>query len=143
MPSHKLVKEIDEKIWNSYFKFTTERNPFDKVVSFYYYLHADTRYDCILDWILDGGLEDMQSYDLYALGKIPVVDKIYRYEDFAFFEKDLTERLQLKEPFKMVAYKAKSTSRKIKNYKEALDEKSIELIKIAFAREIALLGYTF
>lgn len=84
----------------------------------------------------------MRSYDLYAIGKLPAVDTIYRYESFDFFEKDLTEKLQLDEPFKMIKYKAKSNSRKVRNYKDVLDEKAIELIKIAFAREISLLGYT-
>ncbi|SEQ45315.1 sulfotransferase family 2 domain-containing protein [Neolewinella agarilytica] len=133
---------IDQATWDSYFKFTTERNPFDKVVSFYYWRKADEKYERISDWISDGGLAQMRSYDLYAIGKLPAVDTIYRYESFDFFEKDLTEKLQLDEPFKMIKYKAKSNSRKVRNYKDVLDEKAIELIKIAFAREISLLGYT-
>jgi len=134
---------VDQKIWNSYFKFTTERNPFDKVVSFYYWRRADEKYALISDWIRNGGLSQMRSYDLYAMGKLPAVDKIYRYESLDFFEKDLTEKLQLEVPFKMIEYKAKSQSRKVRNYQDALDEEAIDLIKVAFAREISLLGYTF
>ena len=134
---------VDQKTWDSYFKFTTERNPFDKVVSFYYWRKADEKYEKISDWISDGGLSQMRSYDLYAIGKLPAVDKIYRYEFFDFFEKDLTEKLQLSEPFKMIKYKAKSKSRKTRDYKEVLDEKSVEMIKLAFAREIKLLGYNY
>ena len=143
IPCRKVVRLVTPEIWNSYFKFTTERNPFDKVVSFFYYLKGNEKYEQISDWILDGGLSDMQSFDLYSIGKIVAVDKIYRYEDLPFFEKDLTEKLQLDEPFKMVEYKAKSKFRKVRNYKDALDEKAVELIKVAFAREIELLGYEF
>lgn len=143
IPATQIRKLIGEEVWNSYFKFTTERNPFDKVVSFYFWRKANEKYTCISDWLLDGGLSELESYDLYSTGKIVAVDKIYRYENFDFFEKDLTEILQLTEPFKMVKYKAKSTSRKILNYRDILDEKAVELIRIAFAREIELLGYEF
>jgi hypothetical protein len=143
IPCQEVVRFVDKEIWNSYFKFTTERNPFDKVVSFYFWRKADEKYDRIADWIVDGGLVDMRSYDLYSIAKMPAVDRIYRYEDFDFFEKDLTEKLQLDEPFKMVKYKAKSTSRKVRNYRDILDEKAVKLIKIAFAREIELLNYAY
>ncbi|MFK7983620.1 MAG: hypothetical protein AB8G86_26825 [Saprospiraceae bacterium] len=141
IPCREIVNLIPEKIWNSYFKFTVERNPFDKAVSFYYWRKANEKYKSITNWLLDGGLKNMQSYDLYSIGKFPVVDKIYRYEDFPFFEKDLTERLNLPEPFQMIEYKAKSKSRKTRDYKQVLDEQAIELIKIAFGREIELLDY--
>lgn len=33
----KIKKLIDKKIWSSYFKFTIERNPYDKVISFMFF----------------------------------------------------------------------------------------------------------
>lgn len=138
-----IVDLIPKHVWDSYFKFTVERNPFDKVVSFFFWRRGHEKYESVSDWILDGGLKQMPSYDLYSIDKFPAVDKIYRYEDFAFFEKDLTERLNLSEPFKMVNYKAKSKSRKERDYRKVLDDKAVELIKLAFAREIELLGYQF
>lgn len=143
IPAWKVKQFVGKEIWDSYFKFTTERNPFDKVVSFFFYLKANEKYERISDWLLDGGLSDMQSFGLYSIGKVVAVDKIYRYEDFDFFEKDLTQKLQLDEPFKIVEYRAKSKFRKGNDYRTALDKKAIELIKIAFAREIELLGYEF
>lgn len=138
-----LMELVPAEIWNTYFKFTVERNPYDKVVSFYYWRKADEKYNRIADFILDGGLDQMPSYDLYSIGKFPVVDKVYQFEDLGFFEKDLTKRLNLPEPFKMVSYKAKSKSRKVKDYRQILDEQAVNLIKIAFAREIELLNYEF
>ncbi|MBN2664851.1 MAG: hypothetical protein JXR68_14485 [Bacteroidales bacterium] len=43
----------------------------------------------------------------------------------------------------MPDYKAKSGTRKIKSYKEIIDKEAIEIIKIAFAREIELLKYKY
>lgn len=139
----KIVDLIPKQVWDSYFKFTMERNPFDKVVSFFFWRKGHEKYASVADWILDGGLKQMPSFELYSIDKFPAVDKIYRYEDFAFFEKDLTERLNLSEPFKMVNYKAKSNTRKERDYRKVLDDQAVKLIKLAFAREIELLGYQF
>jgi len=138
-----LMELVSSEIWNTYYKFTVERNPYDKVVSFYYWRKANEKYERIADFILDGGLNQMRSCELYLNNKFPVVDKIYQYEDLAFFEKDLTKRLNLSEPFQMVAYKAKSKSRKVRDYRQVLDEQAVNLIRIAFAREIELLDYKF
>ena len=137
------LAELVPEIWENYFKFTVERNPFDKVVSYYFWRGGHEKYATVSDFILAGGIDAMKSYDLYAINKFSAVDKIYRYEDFEFFEKDLSAQLQLSEPFQMIGYKAKSRHRKVRNYRDVLDEKAVELIKLAFAREIELLGYVF
>ena len=37
IPAILIKKLIDKKIWKKYFKFTIERNPYDKVISFMYF----------------------------------------------------------------------------------------------------------
>ena len=39
MPAFELRKRVPSDIWNSYFKFCVERNPWDKVLS-HYHMHA-------------------------------------------------------------------------------------------------------
>ena len=143
LPARMVAKLVGKPIWDTYFKFTIERNPFDKVVSFYYYLKGNKKYNNIKEFIFDGGVRQLLSYDIYAIDKLPALDKIYRYENLEHFETDLTKRLNLSEPFKLVDYKAKSGIRLVKDYKEILDEESIAMIKIAFAREMQLLGYEY
>jgi hypothetical protein len=141
--SAREVSELMPEIWNDYFKFTVERNPFDKVVSYYFWKGGHKKYATVADFILDGGIDEMKSFDLYAINKFSAIDKIYRYENFEFFEKDLSKQLRLSKPFKMIGYKAKSGHRQVRNYQDVLDEKAVKMIKLAFAREIELLGYVF
>ena len=141
--SAEIIKLVPDEVWNSYFKFTLERNPFDKVVSFYYWRKANEKYEKVSDFILDGGLDPILSYGMYSTNETPVVDKIYQYEDLDFFEKDISKRFNFQEPFQLVGYKAKSQSRKIKDYRKVLDDKAVELIKLAFEKEIKLFGYEF
>ena len=134
---------IPRDIWDTYYKFTIERNPFDKMVSLYYWRQGHIKFDNIYGFLKNGELSDYISYDIYSIDGVVAVDKIYKYEDLDFLLNDLTNKLQLKEQFQMPEYKAKSTSREVKNYKDVLDEQSIDLIKIIFAREIELLNYKY
>jgi hypothetical protein len=36
MPAFEVRRRVGEAVWNSYFKFCIERNPWDKVLSFYW-----------------------------------------------------------------------------------------------------------
>ncbi|MEM9821050.1 MAG: hypothetical protein AAF985_08255, partial [Bacteroidota bacterium] len=81
--------------------------------------------------------------DIYAIDGLVAVDQIYRYENLPFACEDLSEKLGLREPLELPLYKAKSLHRKVKNYKDLLDERSIDLIQQIFAREIRLLNYEY
>ncbi len=143
IPTKEIIDLLPEKIWNSYFKFTIERNPFDKAVSYYYWRKANEKYKNFSDFILDGGLDPLYSFDLYSTGKFLLIDKVYKYEDLPFFEKDISNQLNLPEPFQLIKYRAKGNSRKVHDYRNVLDKRSVELIKKLFYREIELYGYEF
>lgn len=37
MPAEKIKKQLGNNVWDSYFKFTVVRNPFDQLVSYYFF----------------------------------------------------------------------------------------------------------
>ncbi len=143
--SAELVKKyIHPDIWDSYYKFCFERNPWDKTISEYYWSGADKKYRSIFDFIKSGGMKRIKAFDMYTINKIVCVDKIYKFEDMDNALKDLTERFSLQEPLKMPKYKAYGNLRKDKrNYRDILSNKEVQLINTIFAREIALLDYRF
>ncbi|MEO0723822.1 MAG: hypothetical protein AAFZ63_04740 [Bacteroidota bacterium] len=134
---------IPKEVWNGYYKFTLERNPFDKVVSLYYWRGGDKKFGSLYRFISGGGLQYFDSYDIYAANGVVAVDHIYRYEDLAGACADLSKKLSLTQSLEMPAYRAKSLQRKVKDYRDLFDEQSIELVRVIFAREIKLLGYTY
>jgi hypothetical protein len=66
MPAREVKQRVPADVWNGYFKFCVERNPWDKVLS-HYNMHAAR----------EGG---RLSFDEYlARGRFPVND--FRYTD--------------------------------------------------------------
>jgi len=135
---------IGDEIWNSYFKFCFERNPWDKAISQYFYRKGDERYNRIYDYIQSGELSKIKGYDMYSINGLVAVDKIYKMEKLEDALKDISVQLNLEKQLKLPEFKAKGNYRKEKkSYKELLSLKEKELIEIMFAREIRLLNYTF
>ena len=143
IPSTEIVNHLPKDVWNNYFKFTVERNPYDKVVSFFFWRNGHKKYKSVADFIEDGGLWGKDGFDLYSINGSIAVDKVYFYEDLDFLEKDLTKRLKLEQRFELPKYRAKSHHRQEADYHKVLDARAIELISEKYAREIDLFGYEF
>ncbi len=67
--AREVKSHIPDEIWNGYFKFCFERNPFDKVIS-----HMDYRYNrgrsyplSVSEYMERGGMEHLRGFDLYSI----------------------------------------------------------------------------
>jgi len=141
------VSKIAGSNWKSYYKFTIERNPWDKVVSSYYWhqkIKAErfenmdfTQYvkTCELlprDWALYSNMEE------------PVVDQIFKYESMGEMYDELNNRFGFdvtEEEY--LGTRCKSGIRKTRDYKDIHTEESIECVKDLFVKEIDYMGYTY
>ena len=136
-----IRERIGDEIWNSYFKFTVERNPWDKTVSDYYWRASR------------GGPQSFRAYfrkyrgrfkhfnfPRYSIEGHPAVDAIIRYEHLI---DDLTSALQrVGIAFDGSLPRAKGTSRKDRrHYSELLTPVQQQTIAEHFRPEIELLGY--
>lgn len=163
LPAWQLKCRIPAHIWNSYYKFTVERNPWDKAISRYYHSKGvyEPKYgkeltmDSWLDyfegriaqpWVTKAwGSEAPYNYPRYAdpWTDEVLVDKICRYEQL---EQDLQEvfaRVGMPWPG-AVPRKAKTGYRTDRRpYREVLTDSQRERIAKACAKEIALMGYTY
>lgn len=144
---HSSGKDIKSKItendWSEYFKFCFERNPWDKVVSYYYwdikrnpkpldfrsYVSNTKRYR----WLKKYG------YDLYTIGGSIVTDEIYLYEKLPKAIKSIKDKFG----FKLSLPHAKGQFRKIKGYRDLYGKRQREIIADLFKEEIKLFGYKF
>lgn len=138
-----LVNRVDPDVWASYYKFAFDRNPFDKVVSYYYWRSGHQQFRDIRRWIDSGGVDWLNSFDAYSINNRVVVDKVFKYEKLDSSLEELTLRLGLNHRLKMPEYKAKGTQRQKTGYRDLIDHDTRRLLEVMYARELAYLQYSF
>ena len=144
MPAREVKQRVPAKVWNGYFKFCVERNPWDKVLS-HYHMHAARA----------GGVLSLDEY--LARGRFPInyfrytgrsgekliVDRVVRYENLLAELSEVFAYLHI--PFDgTLGVAAKSDYRADRRpYQEVFNDEQRRLIEKAFAKEIDLHRYRF
>ncbi len=135
---------INQEVWDSYYKFCFERNPWDRLISLYYWQCKSDPRPTIAEFIASGALLGLKrsGYNLYTINGQVVVDRICRFESL---NEELEKiRTQLGIPEKLELPHAKSRYRQDKrSYREILNEKERAEIAELFYNEIKLLNYEF
>jgi hypothetical protein len=137
---------VGEKVWTEYFKFTIERNPFDKAVSaFFYYGRRRVPDLQFRAFVLSGEAERVSDFDKYALRGLPAMDFVARYETLASDLDQVGNRLGLDERLSglLRSIRTKTTSRGKEPVATYYDKETRAVIEIQFARECRYFGYGF
>ncbi|MEL6338647.1 MAG: hypothetical protein AAFQ65_01940 [Myxococcota bacterium] len=144
LPAKVIRSRVPADTWRQYFKFTVERNPWDKTLSHYHMLRRSPlhRIDDLesLDDYFDRGLS-CRNYELYTKCGRLLVDRVLRYEAL---DSELTDVFsQLGVPFLgSLRTRAKSQFRyDRRHYSEVLTGAQIERVADLHQDEISLMGY--
>jgi hypothetical protein len=147
LPARLLRHRVPREVWNGYFKFCVERNPWDKTLSHYHMLRKMLKENEGVDVDFDAYLErgryctNIEKYtDLK--GRM-IVDRVIRYERL---NEELGEVFaQFGIPFEgSLGVKAKADFRKDRRpYQEVYTEGQRAIVERVFAEEIGMHGYTF
>lgn len=147
MPAIKAKEMLGPAIWQSYFKFCFERNPWDKVVSLYKWeSRKSKRQEAFSKFIERGRAEALRlkgGYDLYVINGTIAMDTVYLYENMTESLEKIAARLKL--PEVPVLPQAKSAYRGLsdRDYRRFYDEKDKTIIERLFETEIRLFHYSF
>src|SRR5436189_4883498 len=144
MPALEVRKRVPADVWNDYFKFCVERNPWDKVLS-HYHMHAARESGSLsLDEYLARGRFPI-NYFRYTdrSGTKLIVDRVLRYENLLAELGQVFSHLQI--PFDgTLGVAAKSEYRTDRTpYHMVFNDEQRRIVENAFAREIELHGYRF
>ena len=145
--SARVIKQkVSSEVWDHYFKFCFERNPYDKIVSTYWYRKYTGKYhDSFRQYCLDcsRGISDFPNgFQLYSLDNKIIVDFIGRYESLNKDFQHVCEKLGL--PFDGQIPKEKSKIRQDNgHYSHYYDSETKEIVRKQYAKEIELFGYSF
>lgn len=142
MPAVEVRERVGPRVWDRYFKFCIERNPWDKVVSEFHMQRA--RNDPSLTFTQFIGTRRFpRNLQLYSEGGTVIVDRVLRYESL---EGDLAEVFRtIGVPFGGgLGVRAKGQYRDDRrHYREYYTPEQAAVVAEAMADEIALHGYVF
>ncbi len=142
MPAREIKSSVSSGIWNSYYKFCLERNPWDKIISHYYHRSRTQEFESVMDYLLNNHRDEIQGFDMYSINEKVVADKVFRYEEMDSALKELSDKLGTR--ITMPEYHAKSQFRPdSRHYRDILTEQEAGFIKNRFSREIELMGYSY
>lgn len=147
IPARKLKRRLDPEVWDSYYKFCVERNPWDRVISQYYWrcrnLPEDKR-PSIDEFLGSTHVRSLRrkGFHLYTINGELQVDKICRYENLSEDLEEVRQHLGLPESIEMP--KTKSTFRSDRrHYRDVLTPAQRDRIAEMFSDEIRIMGYEF
>ena len=140
MSASEIMQYIDHETWDSYFKFCFERNPWDKVISWYFWRYKSEPRPTISQFVQSDEANIIKGFELYTRSSEIVVDKVFFYEQLSDAMNELRERLNLDGPLSLPFSKA-GFRKDRRSYKDVLSEQDKEKIAKVYAREIAYFNY--
>ena len=138
MPAARIRERVGAQVWDSYFTFCFERDPWDKVVSLFWFRrwqHPDMTF---ADFVRHEELP--ADFDLYSLDGEVAVDFVGRFEHLVDDLAEVLRRIGIDAPVELTREKATARPPELAattTFTPELDARVAEV----FAREIATFGY--
>jgi hypothetical protein len=142
MTAAEAVGLLGPAVWDSYFKFCFERNPWDKVVSLYFHHPWIGPRPELDDFVQSGDALRVADFASYTIDGRIAVDHVARYENMTEELERIRRRLNLPAPLELPRAKGEFRTDR-RPYRELYSESARDWIARHFAREIAHGGYAF
>lgn len=145
MGAAQIKSVIPDDIWFDCYRFSVVRNPWDVVVSQYFYHRRIGREPMgrrdvpFNDWVSSGGIGFPDNYSKYTIDNWVQMHCLIRYEDIDRQFAQVVQELKLPS----VQLPVVNRSRRERDYRLYYNEESKEVVRRYYAKEIELLGYEF
>lgn len=160
-PIYKYLYIFDNKEFTEYFKFTFVRNPWDRLVSAYFFLKSggfnneddqwfkDNLYtfdgfeDFVINWInkknIYSWIHFIPQHEFITLNNKILTNKIYKIEEIEQSIDDINEKLNTKIS---ITHENKSHNRQ-KDYKRYYNKRTMKIVSELYKKDIEMFNYQF
>lgn len=138
MTAKDIIRHLGREVWDEYFTFSIEREPYGKALSRYYWSTKEPR-PTIEKYLDTAPAHLLSNWETYTVNDCPVVDFLIRYESLAEGLDEIRSRLDLGEitmPHAKGQYRLDR-----RHYSQVLSRVARERIEIVCAKEIRYFGY--
>lgn len=146
MPAEDVRALLGRELFESYFKFSVERNSYDKAVSMFAWMNRDParpRGSSFDDFIAQGGARPAADFGRYCVDGQVAMDAMVLYHDLQAGLDTIAERLDLPGRIDISQIRRKSGYRQSQDYRAYYSPESRAAVERDFAREIVHFGFTF
>ena len=144
IPARLIKDRVGEHIWRNYFKFCFERNPFDRMISYYYfYYRKQTQPEVSLEDFIASDAPDRlhrSGFGLFSVDGVVAVDRVCLYEDLEAELEDVRLLLVMPEPLELPHAKS-GTRTDRRDYRDVLSDEEMEKIAEICRPEMELCRY--
>lgn len=144
MPACEAKALIPADLWQGYFKFCFERNPWDRVVSHYFHLYQSGEKPTIREYLERGyaSVLRQRGFLSYTIDGELAVDHVGRFEAIPDELRRFLERIGVSDDLDLP--RAKSSFRNDKrHYRELLTREEAQIVGEMFKDEVELMGYAY
>lgn len=131
---------LGKRIWNGYFKFAFERNPYDKAISRYYFSTQERKRPPVEQYMETADANILSNWPIYTIEDQVVVDFMGRYEDLKNDLETIRRKIGLPIPLDLIRLKGE-TRRDKRHYSIVLSPKAHARIAKVCAKEIEYFSY--
>lgn len=144
IPASDVKTFLGDEVWNSYYKFSFERNPWDRLVSAYFWRRYQTKNDSLAfqDFLAQQPPHLLSNYSIYSVDGRVAADFVGRYETLLVDLRSVLDRIGIKEPVELPRLKGKARTDR-RPYREIVTPDQQTFIAGHCRAEIALMNYTF
>lgn len=139
---YELYRLKESRAWRGYHKFCVERNPWDKIVSRYFWKYRErdkAGWPDFESFVMN--TRDVSDFDLYSLdGRTIAVDYVGRYEDMAGTLATIGRAVGCEVPMPGVR---NAGTRPARDFRQMYTPASRDRVAEMFSREIEAFGYRF
>ena len=143
MPAWRVKTYVGDRVWGDYYKFSFERNPWDRQVSFFHYKNKNRTTPFSFEKFLERPKNSyVENFDLYSIDDEVAMDFVGKYENL---EEDFRKIIRTIGLVNDVTLPVTNVSKSVdaKPYRAFYNDKSRRLIAKWYRREIELFGYEF
>ena len=132
---------VGADVFNSYFKFCIVRNPYDKMVSAYFFKVDSGNFKGTFKEFCKSG-NNAYNLNRYSIDNVPQCDFYIRFEKLVKHTKKVCKMLNIKRSVKLPDYKSGHRP-KNKHYSKYYDEETKRIVYKLHKKEFLMFGYKF
>jgi hypothetical protein len=147
MPARQVRSLVGPEVWNTYFKFSIERNPWDRQVSLFHYRHIDRErgeFESYLTSPFSRLFHNVRidNWEMYTIGGEIAVDHVLRYENIASEFTALCVRLGVGDDVALPEVNVRRPKER-GVYRHYYTDRTREIVARWYRNEIAAFDYQF